>query len=53
MAKSYLKPDLKRINGRIQYYQQKLARQKKEWIQLEKNTQKTPPMDKQEKQRSP
>jgi putative transposase len=34
------KPDLKRINGRIQYYQQKLTRQKKggsNWKKPSKN----------------
>ena len=46
------KPDLKRINGRIQYYQQKLSQQKKDGSNWKKNTQKTPTMDKQEKQRS-
>ena len=31
------KPDLKKINGRIQYYQQKLARQKKDGSNWKKN----------------
>jgi putative transposase len=45
------KPDLKRINGRIQYYQQKLAKQKEGGSNWKKNTKKTPQVDKQEKQR--
>ena len=43
------KPELKKINGRIQYYQHKTSLTKKGWNQLGKNTQKTPTMDKQEK----
>ena len=46
------KPDLKRINGRIQYYNQKMARQKEGGSNWKKNTKKTASMDKQEKQRS-
>ena len=44
------KPDLKKINRRIQYYNQKLSCQKEGGSNWKKNTKKTPQMDKQEKQ---
>ena len=49
-GKTIPKPDLKKINKRIQHYQQKLAQQKEGGSNWKKNTKKTTQMDKQEKQ---
>ena len=46
------KPNLKKINGRIQYYQQKLDGKKEGGSNWKKTLKKTPQMDKKEKQRS-